>query len=73
MSDWQPIETAPRGPLDVYGYGQRILGWDGNTVSVTYWHRPTNGWLCEAEVTCDGHGVWKPTHWQPLPSPPAGE
>lgn len=32
MTDWQPIETAPRG-------GQVLLGWYAGTVSAMCWHK----------------------------------
>jgi hypothetical protein len=69
MSEWQPIETAPKD-------GTRILGYDGSTVSGTYWHDSFREWRNESEAAGDNHGWyghdrWVPTHWQPLPEPPS--
>jgi hypothetical protein len=70
MSDWQPIDTAPKD-------GTEILLFDGEVVTV-------GGWISEVDQGADyeGQGLiapgwWslalkdnKPTHWQPLPPPP---
>lgn len=65
MSEWQPIETAPRDGTRV------ILAWDGvrvgyfldNSASI----KPWSGWKVPSMET------WpkgQPTHWMPLPEPP---
>jgi hypothetical protein len=70
MSEWQPIETAPRDGTDVLVY-----------VPKPHWHYPppaTPG-VFEAwygygkwKIDTDDNGTWvEPTHWMPLPSPPA--
>lgn len=67
MTDWQPIETAPKD-------GTRILlhlrqDEEGDYVRIGYWGK-WNGHLstwCLAE----GDGDDNPTHWQPLPERPA--
>jgi len=71
MAEWQPIESAPRGKPAPYGSGPSILGvaigegWTAyNIVNWSYHKNPTKGsWK-------GPHGVWEPTHWQPLPEPP---
>lgn len=62
MSEWQPIETAPRD-------GEEFLGWlggDANVHEICYWSAPDDCW-------CNSYG-WhldaKLTHWMPLPEPP---
>jgi hypothetical protein len=71
MSEWQPIETAPKD-------GTRILGYDATDADDTQpqivcWlgipDKP--GWYITFDHTpCNGD-VWKPpTHWMPLPQPP---
>ena len=63
MVEWQPIETAPTN-------GQPILVWKDTTkehfvvANVRGAHGP--GWC-----TPDGYQIFKPSHWQPLPSPPS--
>ncbi len=56
MSEWQPIETAPKDGTEV------ILGnWIRKWVLVGYWHR--GGWQVDS-------GTVTPTHWQAFPAPP---
>jgi hypothetical protein len=69
MSEWRPIETAPRNGDDVLLYrrdewGDRdiLVGWLGSDDLWRY-NAPLND--PEAEITP------RPTHWQPLPEPPA--
>jgi hypothetical protein len=69
MSDWQPIETAPKDGTRILGYFPRNAGYASRLdVQPIAWV----GW---------GGGVWetlgggKPldseiTHWMPLPPPP---
>ena len=67
MTDWQPIETAPRD-------GTVILVWLPKKSLASHVH--------SARLNSDGkpdiighHFVWDtgvPTHWQPLPAPPFG-
>lgn len=94
MSEWRPIETAPRdgtpilifepgagwagnprewhmprGALrtDECGYelsDPRLLWYDDRRFAIGYW-RPWGGWGNRNSATVN------PTHWQPLPTPPA--
>jgi hypothetical protein len=60
---WQPIETAP---MD-----RRLLLWDGIWVSAgAYVDYDSMGWIMDSEYPGD---VSNPTHWMPLPAPPAAE
>jgi hypothetical protein len=59
MSQWQPIETAPKD-------GTLILAIDGlKMIARPSWYfapsSQTFGWLK------DNGRYWKPTHWQPMP------
>ena len=65
MSDWQPIETAPKGVF--------LLVWEPDETE------PKTGsiWLAAfdgAQWVEDGteHVIDRPTHWMPLPEPPPG-
>lgn len=63
MSEWQPIETAPKD-------GTAILVWTGRRCTCANWSnrqfkRWNNGW------DHDRNGFIDPTHWMPLPEPPA--
>ena len=69
MSDWQPIETAPKD-------GTPILGWAPDSelanpvhYAVIWWFQWTElgGWVREGDeydIAAD------PTHWMPLPDAP---
>jgi hypothetical protein len=71
MTDWQPIETAP--------VNTDVLIWDSWDVCMA--RKGKKGWLA---MGCDGPAIksqgdtWTdyqepgfPTHWMPLPLPPA--
>ena len=86
MTDWQPIETAPRdqrrvliGYFDTEGiWRERIAFWgipyEGAPKEAGWWHADGGGTSLSADV----HTKWtdgKPlgvTHWMPLPEPPEG-
>lgn len=76
MSEWLPIESAPKDGSRVLVYGQ----WagetnglqDGKDVYVAEFSGRSDyhdfWWSC---VGTDGYAAWvKPTHWMPLPAPP---
>lgn len=63
MSEWQPIETAPRDErfilvfaehgIDVaYFFGERVVG------------------ARTALLWCNNDVIFEATHWMPLPAPP---
>lgn len=73
MSEWQPIETAPKGPLNIVAEGPTILlcgGFTNNRVPAVrtgHWKAArTNAWCDTALGRCS----MQPTHWMPLPKPP---
>ena len=67
MSEWQPIETAPRD-------GTQILAWNGAVFicaefvtfadGTAHWHQ----WIRGSRASV-GASV-RLTHWMPLPEPP---
>ena len=63
MSDWQPIETAPKDGTAVLGYHSGKM----TTVYFEFWGGP---WKLVAPGSCAEEDDWEPTHWMPLPSPP---
>ena len=61
MSEWQPIETAPKDEL-LLGYADgmmRLVMWEGGA------------WV-QVGATIE-EGWFEPTHWMPLPEPPQKE
>ena len=72
MSEWQPIETAPRQHV--------ILLWAETSIDPPNWKMATGHCAIgydaphDLEWTWDGYRLktWdtKPTHWMPLPEPP---
>ena len=61
--EWQPIETAPKDGTPVLLWA--LLDWKDDLVPVCGWYaQSSRKWLC--------HAAWlNPTHWMPLPAPPA--
>ena len=70
MSEWQPIETAPKDGTYILVYGPEE--WD-----MVLWHPywgDCGAWcrVQTADYDNDNREVRNPTHWQPLPPPPGG-
>jgi len=80
MSDWKPIDTAPKDGTIFMGLAARI-GRSGHPLEVggklyymkrkTWFgkasHIPMYGW-CHGRV--EDVDLWHPTQWKPLPKPP---
>jgi hypothetical protein len=64
MSDWQPIETAPKD-------GTRVLIAHTNVWMAVAWFWPCN--MHWTEDTASGMKLNDPTHWMPLPDPPSSD
>lgn len=67
---WQPIETAPKDGCFVLGafYDEREEEWD---IDMICWSDYGNG---RAEWEAHGGAAsahWSPSHWMPMPRPPA--
>lgn len=61
MSEWQPIETAPKNECVLLNVGGKIV--------VGHWKLSWGRW--QAEYCHDDHGsLPQPSHWMPLPKPP---
>ena len=69
MSEWQPIETAPKDAAHVRGL------WVHSRRGGHYWESIA-GHICPDTgdfLDHDGNAPWRAedyTHWQPLPPPP---
>jgi hypothetical protein len=67
MSEWQPIETAPKDGTFVLCCHEsghiNILQFNGNAsdLSQPAWRKD-----------CYSGQTFRPTHWMPLPKPPEG-
>lgn len=84
MSEWQPIETAPKDGTEIiaiyccdYGYQEKPTVYGPWTVSFLM-----GKWMASwgNSTVIESEGYWgsdykvpdiDPTHWQPLPPPPA--
>ena len=70
MTDWQPIETAPKDgtPILAWPCGD---GWGGKFPYVVQWVPPNEHhdglWR---EAAGEQYDDFDPTHWMPLPEPP---
>lgn len=69
MSEWQPIETAPKDGTDIlawgpFGHGHLVVSFDDKA------EQPGWPWC-----TLDGpnYSLTTFTHWMPLPNPPDGQ
>ncbi len=67
MSEWQPIETAPKDGTDV------LIGWfelpGQKSMTIVFWHSFRKAW-CNTWTLFSANAVSQPTHWMPLPEPP---
>lgn len=64
MTNWQPIETAPKDGNDIIVFCD-----DTNEMMVAFWNKKYEGWQF-AMGHYDGAHVCSPSHWMPLPEPP---
>jgi hypothetical protein len=68
MSDWQPIETAPKdGSAILLWPGAKI--WTDQMTPAIGWYARGFGWTCSSA----GASGDIATHWMPLPEPPRVE
>lgn len=67
MSEWKPIETAPRD-------GTKVLAWRNGALEILRWDHIKVGplmagwWFVGDRAVVDRDA--QPTHWMPLPAPP---
>jgi len=69
MSEWQPIETAPKDGTRILAFGQ--LGLESVVgIGTVKWEWPDE-WHCDpSEASEYSPESCKLTHWMPLPEPP---
>lgn len=63
MSEWKPIETAPKDGTEIVALVSGvpyIVSW------TTHGKQHAEPWWRDRE----GYGLTEPTHWMPLPDPP---
>jgi hypothetical protein len=60
MSEWQPIETAPKDGTAILVFHNRMV--------IEAWYSGRWGRFVQSET--GGHNGIAPTHWMPLPAPP---
>jgi Lar family restriction alleviation protein len=66
MALWQPIEMAPKDGTHILA----VIPWlpDAKTL---FWAPYANEWRCPSSERGPDPEGWLPTHWMPLPTPPA--
>ena len=70
MSEWKPIETAPKDWTDVLLYSpDDDVGYGANGVCQGWYSMADGGFDCW--MTASGPAF--PSHWMPLPAPPKQE
>jgi len=63
---WQDINIAPRD-------GTNILGFKEGIMATVRWLREHEYWTLCVPGTFTLYHDWDPTHWMPLPPPPADD
>lgn len=63
MSEWQPIETAPKDGTEIVGHDAKTGTSHVTCVWRGGWYDPDDHYYSEAPE-------FIPTHWMPLPPPP---
>ena len=62
LTQWQPIETAPRDGSGFLGYVRK------DWIEGFYWTGAEWAYLSDSDLIPTGRK--QPTHWMPLPAPP---
>jgi hypothetical protein len=64
MTNWQPIETAPKDSSSVILWPY-MDDWVNSQITVGYYRAEVPSWYCEITEQ-----LFDPTQWMPLPEPP---
>ena len=68
MTEWQPIETAPRPWTPILAYDPT---YEDGAVTAMMWNPDWQTWApCVGD---ENFAELRPTHWMPLPDPPGGD
>ena len=76
MTEWQPIETAPKDSTKIDLWMQiyaspRSMGWaDSFRVPEAWWQESTKQWVHLHNGRAEPLYTEYVTHWMPLPDPP---
>lgn len=75
MSEWHPIETAPKDGSTVILYRPNAPKWhqvtEGSWDAQEYHKKPRPFWCCPWRIAYNGGDRdYPPTHWMPLPESP---
>lgn len=70
MSEWQPIETAPKDRFSLVCWAQ--FGSAGSVPMAVLKERGNSGEWIDEDEEMDPQGTYyaRPTHWMRLPEPP---
>ena len=68
MTEWQPIDTAPKDGTAILIWPAKSSFTGDDTISyVVRWNDWKQGWI---EASGEEYDTFYPTHWMPLPAPP---
>ena len=74
MTEWKPIETAPKDGTHILAYGKVVPDADDDEViTAVYWDSSCilcHYWALVAVFSWVEGDDFYPTHWMPLPNPP---
>lgn len=72
VSEWQPIETAPKDETRILAFG--LLGLESEKgIGTVKWDKGYHNFVCDPHEASEyGPERCDLTHWMPLPKPPEG-
>lgn len=74
MSEWQPIETAPKDGTVVLLFVPESTDTDGVRVGFFSYWAAYGDWYGDESASHSLSNLYgKPTHWMPLPAPPTSQ
>lgn len=78
MSEWQPIDTAPKDGTVFFGFDPedrypQPMKWEEYEPQYAEEQEEPGYWTYAEALIADVVGEAKPTHWMPLPPPPESD